>query len=210
MLVKVCGIRDLDELRAAQSADLIGVVVKSRSPKSLSLSRAKELMDSSPRPVALVSDTTSFEDWLEVLQAKPHAIQVHSPLSPDDFNRLRRLFKGILIKSFIVPPVVADPEAEASRLARLMELYDADYYLIDSGSASGRQHDLRVSKLLAPRYPLIVAGGLNPDNVQFVVKYVRPAGVDASSGLEKLGRKDPEKVARFAEEAKRAAVVEGI
>ncbi|PCN50365.1 N-(5'-phosphoribosyl)anthranilate isomerase [Candidatus Geothermarchaeota archaeon ex4572_27] len=210
MLVKVCGVRDLDELKASQSADLIGVVVKSRSPKSVSMSRAKELIESSPRPVALVSDTTSFRDWLEVLQAKPHAIQVHSPISPDEFNRLRRLFRGTLIKSFIVPPTVADPEAEASRLARLMELYDADYYLIDSGSASGRQHDLRVSRLLAPRYPIIVAGGLNPDNVRFVVRYVRPAGVDASSGLERLGRKDPEKVAKFVEEAKRAAAVEGV
>jgi len=73
--------------------------------------------------------------------------------------------------------------------------------------ATGRTHDWEASRRLAlasPR-PLIMAGGLTPDNVAAAVAAVRPAGVDAHTGLEDAaGRKDPALVADFVGAARAA------
>jgi phosphoribosylanthranilate isomerase len=60
-------------------------------------------------------------------------------------------------------------------------------------------HDLRVSKIIAGNYDVILAGGLNAENVGEVVRYVKPAGVDVSSGVELNGRKDEKKIREFFE-----------
>lgn len=73
--------------------------------------------------------------------------------------------------------------------------------------ATGKTHDWNVSRKLVEcsQRPILLAGGLNPDNVRQAIERVRPAGVDAHTGVEGPdGRKDREKVRRFVAEARSA------
>ena len=73
--------------------------------------------------------------------------------------------------------------------------------------ATGRTHDWSVSRKLVElsSRPVILAGGLMPDNVRQAIQQVRPAGVDAHTGVEGPdGRKDPAPIRRFVAEARAA------
>ncbi|MBC7104887.1 MAG: phosphoribosylanthranilate isomerase, partial [Firmicutes bacterium] len=69
---------------------------------------------------------------------------------------------------------------------------------------TGRPGNWTVARLVAARRPVVLAGGLNPDNVAEAVAQVRPRGVDVSSGVETDGRKDPEKILAFVARARQA------
>ncbi|MCX8208021.1 MAG: phosphoribosylanthranilate isomerase, partial [Methanothrix sp.] len=75
--------------------------------------------------------------------------------------------------------------------------------LLDSGCGSGRTHDWRVSKKIAERYPIILAGGLNAENVRTAIEVVKPFGVDVSSGVEKDGIKDEILISEFVRRVKK-------
>jgi len=63
--------------------------------------------------------------------------------------------------------------------------------------------DWRRARRLAAARPVILAGGLNPENVRRALEAVRPQGVDVSTGVEEGGRKSPERIRRFVEEVRR-------
>ena len=95
------------------------------------------------------------------------------------------------------------------RTAAYVDAYITDTYDRETGAsgATGKTHDWRVSRQFvreSPR-PVILAGGLNPSNVRDAILEVRPAGVDAHTGLEDVsGRKSEEKVKKFVSEAQEA------
>ena len=81
-------------------------------------------------------------------------------------------------------------------------LLDAYHPQLHGGT--GQVGDWDIAAALAPRYRILLAGGLTPDNVRQAVRQVRPWGVDVSSGVEMApGQKDHDKVRRFVTEAKR-------
>ncbi len=81
-------------------------------------------------------------------------------------------------------------------------LFDA-YHPIQAGG-TGLTADWSAARQLAARHPLILAGGLNPENVNDAINTVRPRGVDVSSGVERDGVKDPELIAEFVRRARAA------
>ena len=68
---------------------------------------------------------------------------------------------------------------------------------------SGRPFDWGLAQGLSDRFPLILSGGLTPENVVPALDIVRPFGVDVSSGVETDGQKDPEKIRKFIEQVRR-------
>lgn len=138
-------------------------------------------------------------------------VQLHGEVSLAELRALKQIDPDLFVlKSVIVRDDDVDRlESEASALAPWVDAFITDTFDPATGAtgATGRTHDWKVSAalVLAVPKPVILAGGLNPDNVASAIHAVRPAGVDSHTGVEGVdGRKDPAKVRRFVSEARRA------
>jgi len=136
-------------------------------------------------------------------------VQLHGPITTEEIALLRRLHPELfVIRSLIVGR--QRPEAIAQEMAACTPFVDAfltDTFDPESGrsGATGRIHDWEISRRLVEisSRPVILAGGLHPGNVREAIRRVRPAGVDAHTGLEGTdGRKDAALVAAFVAEAR--------
>jgi len=139
------------------------------------------------------------------------AIQLHGDVAPAELRRLREIAPDLyLLKSLVVKADNIDELAEVvESSAESVDMFITDSFNPATGAkgATGLVHDWGISAELvriSPR-PLMLAGGLNPENVADAIRAVRPAAVDAHTGLEDAtGRKDPVKVRKFVEEARKA------
>jgi len=136
-------------------------------------------------------------------------VQLHGDVGAAALERLRVLDADLsIVKSLVVGR--KDPsalEADVRETSPMVDAFLTDTWDPASGAsgATGRTHDWRVSRRLVELspLPLILAGGLTPDNVASAIREVRPAGVDSHTGVEDAsGAKSREKVARFVREAK--------
>lgn len=138
------------------------------------------------------------------------SVQLHGDIAPASLRRLREAVPGLrIIKSIVVG--VDPPAVYAERARKWMPWVDAfitDTHDPATGAmgATGKTHDWDVSRSLAASCgrPLILAGGLGPDNVESGIGQVRPFGVDAHTRLEDgSGRKDRILVESFVRAARR-------
>ncbi len=189
MLVKICGIRELRELEIVEKyADFAGVVVRSVSRRAVDLETARQIIANASIPVFIVSTSESLEEWEEIVsKTECNFVQVHGSLSVEDFEILRK--EVFAMKAFIV--------RNLEETLRSIEDYRPDLILLDSGCGSGKTHDWSISRRIAERYTVMLAGGLNPENVVEAISYVRPVGVDVSSGVERNGFKDEKLISEF-------------
>ncbi|MBC7114499.1 MAG: phosphoribosylanthranilate isomerase [Archaeoglobi archaeon] len=204
-IVKICGVRNIKDLRTVEKyADFTGVVVKSNSRRCISLEEAGKIIKSSEIPVFVVSTENTFEGWREIIErTQAEFIQIHSEIHPVVVEKLRREFDVYIMMAFEIPKFSEDPWRDAEVISERIDEYELDLVLLDTGKGSGEIHDHRVSRILARHYKALIAGGLTPENVSEILKFVNPLGVDVSSGVERDGRKDPELVRRFSEEVSR-------
>ncbi len=139
-------------------------------------------------------------------------VQLHGDISRDELGQLRALWPDLFVmKSLIVGNGRGGLDSLRAQIRAQSGLVDAfitDTYDPESGAcgATGKVHDWTVSRRLveiSPE-PIILAGGLNADNVCEAIQAVRPAGVDVHTGVEGPdGRKDADLVAAFVREARR-------
>ncbi len=140
------------------------------------------------------------------------AVQLHGDIAPDELRRLKESWPSLgIIKSIIIRPGMSGEEClkKMEPLLPHLEALITDTWDPETGAcgATGKTHDWTVSRWIVERSgkPVILAGGLNPSNVARAIRMVRPAGVDAHTGLEDAsGRKDAEKVKAFLREARAA------
>ena len=214
MYVKICGIRrQEDALIAAElGADAIGFLVgqKHNSPDFVSATVARDISRALPPSVeaVLVTHIKEIDELDRLLQeSEITTIQLHSEIDPNSVERLRsqlphlKMFKSVNI---ISADNVAYPEA----FAQLVDGFVLDSINVATGQVggTGKTHDWSVSREIVMRYPevpIILAGGLNSENVRSAIERVRPYGVDVNSGTKAPdGFKDPRKMEAFIAQAK--------
>ncbi len=135
-------------------------------------------------------------------------VQLHGAVSVAELVRLTSLAPSlIIIKSLIVKDRnLAELESAVSALSPYVDAFITDTYDPVTGAcgATGKVHNWDISRRLvdiSPR-PVMLAGGLNPENVRRAIKHVRPAGVDVHTGVEgPSGRKDIDLIRAFVREA---------
>ena len=215
--VQVAGIRDVAEARLCleAGADLLGFPF--RLPvhrEDLSEAEAAALIAQlgiGPRCVLITYLETAREvvELAETLGAG--WVQVHGRIAPAELRLLREARPELgIIRSLVLRSAdLGQPLAELAACAPWVDAFLTDSHDPATGAdgATGRVHDWALSRRLreATERPLLLAGGLGPDNVEAAIAAVGPAGVDAHTGLEDAGgAKDPAKVAAFVAGARRA------
>jgi phosphoribosylanthranilate isomerase len=194
-LIKICGIGGvLDAVVAAEAgATFVGVVHASASPRFLDPTSAAELVDALP-PVLQSVGVFVDPSAEEIARTNAVVIQLHGEETPKVVSALAATTIKPLIKGFPF-------DVEACRVWDNHE--DVDFLLIDgpragSGEAFDHAHLAEVIATLST--PVILAGGLDPDNVARVLEEIMPYAVDVSSGVEReRGTKDHGLIRAFCE-----------
>lgn len=200
--VKICGLTDEDDLAAAvdAGADAIGLLVDVPvdSPREIAPTRAAELAREVPPFVStvLVTMPETTERTVEIAElVEPDIVQVHGT-SVGDLAYLTANVDANVVCSI-------DPSTDRP------ERYDsvADALLLDAAETggTGETHDWDRARELTESLssPVLLAGGLTPENVADAVRAVEPFAVDVASGVESTGgRKDPAAVESFITNAK--------
>jgi len=220
MKIKICGITTLDDALAAidTGADLLGLTFYPRSPRYIEPAACAALVNRlrgrgeratlvgvfvniAADAVAACLDACNLdyaqlhgdEPPEELAALGPCAFKAIRPANTEEAKRQALRY---------LPPapdgydtLVADPQRPA--------------FLLDAAApgqfgGSGQQADWHMARVLARRWPILLAGGLRPDNVAAAVETVHPWGVDVASGVESSpGRKDIAKMRAFVEAARR-------
>jgi phosphoribosylanthranilate isomerase len=206
--IKICGITNPAdaEQAAALGADMIGLNFYAKSPRRIDEATARSIVSVLPS------------------QVEPVALFVNEPLAPVQRIAQRLSIRTVQVHGEHAKPLPPGPRwipafsvAEAKDLddiiACLASLADAPYaILVDAHVAGmfGGTGQVAPWQLLAdfkPGVPLILAGGLKPDNVADAIRIVHPYAVDVASGVESSpGKKDTEKMRRFIDAVRSASV----
>jgi phosphoribosylanthranilate isomerase len=223
MRIQIAGVADLNEATMLATTGVDWLAWPLRLPvnkEDVSEAEAADLIQALPPPgrhVLVTYEHTADETVAFCRKLGVRRVQLHGPFPPAELRRLRGLWPGLFVVKSLV--VRRDNEAELHELARQaapwVDAFVTDTFDPTTGAegATGKVHDWGISRRLAEQCsrPLILAGGLNPDNVAAAIEAVRPAAVDAHTGVEGPdGRKDPELVRRFVTAARAAfAKLEG-
>ncbi|MDG5818269.1 phosphoribosylanthranilate isomerase [Natronococcus sp. A-GB7] len=209
--VKLCGTTDEDDLETAVAAgaDAVGLIaaVPVDTHRELAPARAAELAAAAPPFVTtvLVTMPETPAAAIELVETvSPDAVQLHGTLEPEDVATVRENVDATVLV------VLEAGETDAGTAER----YDAvaDGLLVDTpaaegGGGTGETHDWELTRELTAALdsPIVLAGGLTPENVAEAVRTVEPFAVDVASGVEDSGgATDPDAARSFVERAKNA------
>jgi phosphoribosylanthranilate isomerase len=195
--VKICGITRAEDaaLAAALGAAALGFNFYARSPRRIAPDAAVKIVHTLPpfiTPVGIFADEENGGRILAIArQAGLRALQIHGPRWPD-LDKLRAHFP-------VIAGLRVGPDFKAASLGDLK----ADAFLLDGFDpnqlgGTGKTFDWSVAREAARYGPIILAGGLKPENVAGAIRAARPYAVDVASGVESSpGIKDAAKLHAF-------------
>ncbi len=193
--VKICGITNKKDAMMISNfgADAIGFVF-AESKRRITPEKAKTIIKELPPFITTVGIFVD-EKLKEINRITEFtsldAVQLHGNENEDYCKKVnRKVIKGIQ---------VAKDDTKESLLNK-MRNYSVSAFILDPGKGSGKTFNWKIAREIDK--PIIIAGGLTPENVKQVVRELNPYGVDVSTGVEKdHGKKDEEKVKKFITEA---------
>jgi phosphoribosylanthranilate isomerase len=195
--VKVCGVAELEDARLAVElgAWAVGMVFHPESPRACDPGTAELIGGELRRRAELVG---VFVNWpLEELEhmadrASLTMLQLHGDEGPAYCREAARRTGAKVMKA-----MQAKDAAAVRKLAsyREVDLHMLDAHTDDLRGGTGRTFEWQLAANRRSHVPLVLSGGLNPDNVGAAIEAVRPYAVDSASGTEaEPGRKDPAKL----------------
>ena len=198
--VKVCGMTSLkDALVAVEGgADAVGFIFYKKSPRSVTMKTVREIVLELPpfvNTVGVFVDETAEQINKIADYCNLDIIQLHGDESPIFCKKIRRK----VIKAFRIKDMQS---------VKKLSSFQVSGFLLDTFSenlhgGTGKVFDWNLALPAKKFGPVIMAGGLTPNNVQQAVRQIRPYGVDVCSGVEsEPGIKDHKKVRAFLNNAK--------
>jgi phosphoribosylanthranilate isomerase len=200
MKVKICGITNLADARfaAGAGADFLGFIQYPESPRYILPEKAAEIsawVFGAQSVGVFVDETADHVNRISAM-AGFDLVQLHG----NETVATCEAIKYRIIKVFKVRT-----DNSFDDIARQIEPYldCAEYFLLDAFSeheegGTGQTIPWDIARELANRYPIILAGGLTPENVGEAIDQAQPAGLDVSSGLESApGQKDFDLITKF-------------
>ncbi|MBV1879353.1 MAG: phosphoribosylanthranilate isomerase [Pseudomonadales bacterium] len=193
--IKICGITNIDDANAAIDAgvDALGFVMYAKSPRYITVEAAMELVEKIPpfvTTVALfVNESSEFVNRV-LDQVSFDLCQFHG----DESDQYCRQFKKPFLKAIRVKKDMS--------LQQVVDEYPSSHgVLLDTyvpGNYGGTGESIDWQALPTLRNKVVLAGGLEPNNVAAAISLVNPYGIDVSSGVEaQQGRKDINKIRDF-------------
>jgi phosphoribosylanthranilate isomerase len=195
--IKICGLMDEDtvDIAVGSGANAIGFVQVKSSPRYIERHQANRLVLQLPDDVlgvAVLQDEQNLDHyanwngWLQLCGEESHETVANAPC-----------------------PVIKAMQWNRDDVLDWDGCENLEAILVDGSTGGlGKTFDVTELAKLIPSLltPIIIAGGLSPENVQAVITQANPAGVDVSSGVEStLGVKDPELICNFIEQAQSAS-----
>ncbi len=202
--VKVCGLTRREDvaLACAAGVDWIGFNFSARSPRRVTPEEARLLAEVSLPGVLRVGVFVSEgprEIGEAVEAARLDLLQLHRPLIEEDLESLPLPVIAV-VRVGGAGAELPDPRLLGRCRALLFDTLDRD-----EAGGTGRIFDWEAISEVRPGVPVLLAGGLTPDNVGRAVRVGRPWGVDVATGVESSpGIKDAEKLREFLREVRRA------
>ena len=214
-IIQIAGILDLEEAQMLLNAGVDWLGFPLRLPvhkEDLSDTEAATVIAALPSPDAAVL-ITYLSQASEIIalcrRLNVRKVQLHGAVAISELRKLREhMTDALLIKSLVVRgDNLAELQHQVDNYAPYVDAFITDTHDPATGAdgATGKTHDWRISAALVKRSPkpVILAGGLTPENVRQAILTVRPAGVDAHTGVEGAdGRKDAQKVKAFVKAAR--------
>jgi phosphoribosylanthranilate isomerase len=213
--VKICGVTNTADAQLVvdSGADMLGMIVDVpvATPRKIRIDEAeaiaKEISDAIDTVVVLCPGSVEEVEEM-VRRIEPFGVQLHGFESHEFLKSVREALPD---EVKVIKTVHVD---EAGRIHGTMPDADyVDFILLDTVAdrigGTGRTHRWATSRAIAEQstIPVILSGGLTPENVQEAIKAVKPYGVDVASGVESSGgRKSREKVLQFVRNARREDV----
>ena len=199
--VKICGLRTPEHMQTAidASADLLGLVFYEPSPRYIQPEQACTLLETvvpgvngDPMPdtvgVFVNKEAAFINDVIE--QVGLHFVQLHGNEPPEFCHQIKRP----VIKALHLSSTADTGKVKAYQETTWRILLDTP---TPKWGGTGKTHDWSLARKVAQETPILLAGGLTPENVAEAIAQVHPWGVDVSSGVETAGVKDVGKIWAF-------------
>jgi len=204
--IKICGIKTAEQALAAAEAgaDFIGLVF-ALSPRQISTAQAEKIVaalrKSGAKTEAIGVFVNAHAGTINRIAEKCNVDRVQlSGDEPWEYCREieKPIVKVIRLSRNQLPKQVCKDLAYGTRLLKDRKLvFHLDSNVREKYGGTGMTFDWKLAVPIAREFPVIIAGGLNPDNVARAIKLISPWGVDVSTGVETRGLKDVEKIKAF-------------
>ncbi len=195
MRIKICGLQETEHaVKAAElGADFLGFVFAA-SPRKVTPDQARDIIRKLPGSAARVG--VFVDERPEVINETVSycgldLVQLHGRETPGQCRHIRcPVIKGFRVRD-------AGSLAEMEQYRGAVEMFLLDTYVRGVAGGTGRAFDWSLARQAGNLGKIMLAGGLNPENVRAAIDAARPYGVDVSSGVETGGTKDMAKIAAF-------------